>query len=133
MIYHIVAERDFRSCEDGEQYLPSGFATDGFVHCALEASVLPVANDFYGGATGTLLLLRIDPAKLRAPTRYEAASPSPAAGTSHLDSSAVFPHVYGPIDFAAVDAIGILTKGRHGFQWPATFTSLAKYLGRGVA
>ena len=130
MIYHIVTETDYRTRNDGQQYLPSSFAADGFVHCALEGSVLAVANDYYAGARDTLLLLRIDPTRLASPTRYEAASPGRAAGTSHLATSPVFPHVYGPIENTAIDGIGILTKGEHGYLWPTTFMSLAGYLGR---
>jgi uncharacterized protein (DUF952 family) len=129
MIYHIVGETDYRSGNDGQQYLPSDFAAAGFVHCALEVSVLAVANDYYAAASDTLLLLRIDPARLKSPTRYEAASPAPDADTSHVATAAVFPHVYGPIDNAAIDGVGILTKGEHGYAWPATFVSFADLLG----
>jgi uncharacterized protein (DUF952 family) len=130
MIYHIVTEADYRTRNDGRQYLPSGFAADGFVHCALEASVLAVANDYYAGVSDTLLLLRIDPTRLKSATKYEEASPTRAAGTSHLATSPVFPHVYGPIENTAIDGIGILTKGEHGYFWPTTFMSVAEYLGR---
>lgn len=130
MIYHIVTEADYRSRNDGQQYLPSDFAADGFVHCALEASVLAVANDYYAAVSDTLLLLKIDPTRLKSPTRYEAASPAPAAGISHVATSPVFPHVYGPIDNTAVDGIGILTKGEHAYVWPTTFMSMAEHLGR---
>jgi Uncharacterized protein conserved in bacteria len=122
MIYHIVTEADYRSHNDGQRYLPSDFAADGFVHCALEASVLAVANDYYAAVSDTLLLLRIDPTRLKSPTKYEAASPSPDAGTSHVATATVFPHVYGPIDNTAIDGVGILTKGEHGYVWPAVFT-----------
>jgi uncharacterized protein (DUF952 family) len=125
MIYHIVAEADFLACNDGQRYLPSDFAASGFVHCALEPSVLPVANDYYAAVAGTLLLLRIDPDRLESETRYEAADPSADAGTSHLSSSPVFPHVYGPIDVAAIDGIGVLTKGETGYEWPAEFLPAA--------
>jgi uncharacterized protein (DUF952 family) len=121
MIYHIVAESDFMSGSDGRRYLPAGFAASGFVHCALEPSVLPVANDYYSDCAGTLLLLRIDPDRLTSETKYEEAAPDAAAGTSHLATSPVFPHVYGPIDLAAIDGVGILTKGEHGYEWPAEF------------
>jgi uncharacterized protein (DUF952 family) len=125
-IYHIVTEAEFRACSDGQRYLPADFAETGFVHCALEASVLPVANDYYAAVADTLLLLRIDPARLTSPTRYEAASPAGAAGTSHLAGSPLFPHVYGPIDLTAIDGVGVLGKGEHGWEWPATFPSLAE-------
>jgi uncharacterized protein (DUF952 family) len=130
MIYHIVSEAEYRSGSNGERYLPANFAADGFVHCSLEASVLAVANDYYAAATETLLLLKIDPTRLTSPTRYEAASPERAAGTLHLATSPVFPHVYGPIENSAIDGIGILTKGEHGYLWPTTFMSRAEHLER---
>jgi uncharacterized protein (DUF952 family) len=129
MIYHIVSEADYRSHSDGQRYLPSDFAADGFVHCALEASALAVANDYYAAVDDTLLLLRIDPTGLKSPTKYEAASPGPDAGTSHVATATVFPHVYGPIDIAAIDGVGILTKSDHGYVWPAAFMSVAEHLG----
>ena len=130
MIYHIVAEADYRSHSDEQQYLPPDFAADGFVHCALEASVLAVANDYYAAVSDALLLLRIDPTRLKSPTKYEAASPAPAAGTSHVATSPVFPHVYGPIDNTTIDGIRLLTKSDRGYVWPATFMSIADHLGR---
>lgn len=114
MIYHIVAEAELRSHTDGQRYLPETCATDGFVHCSFEVSVLAVANDYYAGARDTVLLLRIDPDKLSSPVRDEPAAAPPGAAASHLASSPLFPHVYGPIDNAAVDGIGILTRGEHG-------------------
>jgi uncharacterized protein (DUF952 family) len=133
-IYHIVTQADFRSCSDGQRYVPGDFGATGFVHCALEASVLPVANDYYSAVSEPLLLLRIDPDRLTSETKYEAASPSPDAGASpspdagasHLATSPVFPHVYGPIDLAAIDGVGLLRKGRHGWEWPAAFTPIAE-------
>ena len=135
-IYHIVAQADFRAHSDGRSYLPGDFVAGGFVHCALEVSVLSVANDYYSGVSDTLLLLRIDPAKLTSPTRYVAADPAGGAaaaggaGDSHLATSAVFPHVYGPIDLAAIDGVGVLTKGGGGYEWPAAFLALAEVEGR---
>jgi uncharacterized protein (DUF952 family) len=130
MIYHIVTEADYRSHDDGQRYLPSDFAADGFVHCALEASVLAVANDYYAAVSDTLLLLRIDPTRLKSLTKYEAASPAPDASTSHVATATVFPHVYGPIDNTAIDGVGILTKGEHGYAWPTTLMSMADHPGR---
>jgi uncharacterized protein (DUF952 family) len=131
MIYHIVAEAEYRELSDGQQYLPSNFAADGFIHCSLEASVIPVANDYYAGVSGTLLLLAIDPAGLKAPVKYEAAAPAADGGTSHLGTSPVFPHIYGPIDVAAIDGVGILARGAQGYAWPAELVPPAEYFGRG--
>ena len=125
-IYHIVTEADYREQSDERRYLPADFAASGFVHCALEASVIAVANDYYAAIDGVLLLLRIDPGRLSSPVRYEAAAPDPAAGSSHLATAAVFPHVYGPIDIEAIDGIGVLTRGVDGFAWPTEFASTPK-------
>jgi uncharacterized protein (DUF952 family) len=128
MIYHIVKEKDYRSRNDGNKFLPSNFNENGFVHCALETSVIPVANEYYSNVEEMLLLLRIDPLKLNSQTKYESATPETGVGTSHLISSIVFPHVYGPIDNSAVDGIGILTKDKNGYVWPKKFISIAEYI-----
>jgi uncharacterized protein (DUF952 family) len=129
MIYHLVQEKDFRSRNDGQIYLPSNFDEYGFVHCALETSVLPVANDYYAHDDEKLLLLRIEPKKLTSQTKYEPAAPEKGVSTSHGTSSPLFPHVYGPINNSAVDGVGVLIKELGGYAWPIEFISLTEYLG----
>jgi uncharacterized protein (DUF952 family) len=124
VIYHIVGEADFRANCDDRRYLPADFGEWGFVHCAPEESVVAVANDYYAGVTGTLLLLRIDADALAAPTKYESAAPSSDAGSSHLATAPLFPHVYGPIDLAAITGVGVLAKGPDGYVWPPSFAPL---------
>jgi uncharacterized protein (DUF952 family) len=131
MIYHIVQENDFRSCNDGEKYLPVNFHENGFVHCALETSVLPVANDYYADVTETLLLLRIEPLRLISQTKYESPVPEKGASTLHISSSPVFPHVYGPIDNSAVNGVGVLVRGQDGYIWPKEFIPLSEYFRSG--
>ena len=59
-----------------------------------------MANAFYRGRRD-LIVLRIDVERLRSPVRYEApASPHPDFGAPAGGER--FPHVYGPIDLAAV-------------------------------
>ena len=128
-IYHIVIAAEFRAHSNGFEYVPADFAANGFVHCALEASVLAVADDYYADVDEPLLLLRIDPVRLKSSTRYEAAAPDPTAGAAHLASSPVFPHVYGPIALTAIDGVGILAKGEHGYAWPTVFSSGQDCLG----
>ena len=121
MIYHIIEKSNFLSRVNGDQYLPAGFEETGFVHCALEESVIAVANDYFVNCKDTLLLLRIDPAKLRAQTKYEAAAPLPGAGNSHVQASPEFPHVYGPIELSAIEGVGVMETGIGGYGWPADF------------
>lgn len=128
MIYHIVIESDFRAQLEGPVYLPSGLHDNGFVHCALEPSVVPVANDYYAGAPGRLLLLEIDPRRLASGTRYEAAAPIAGGGSSHLASASRFPHVYGPIDKDAITGVGVLGRTVGGYEWPRGFMPLGSFL-----
>ncbi len=127
MIYHITTEADFRAQLAGHAYRPPNLAVDGFVHCALEDSVIAVANDFYAQAAVPVLLLEIDPARLTAETRYEAPAPIAVGGTSHLAGAALFPHVYGPIDREAIVGVGVLSKDADGYRWPARFVPLSEY------
>jgi uncharacterized protein (DUF952 family) len=121
VIYHLVVEEDLPVCCDGQVYRPRSLAVDGFIHCSVESSVTPVANDYFRDAPGRLLLLRIDPSKLSAETRYERAAPPPGADLTHLDSAPAFPHVYGPIELGAVEGVGVLTKTASGYAWPEEF------------
>jgi uncharacterized protein (DUF952 family) len=130
MIYHIVKEKDFLSQNRDNNYLPSDFDQYGFIHCSSGESVIPVANDYYRNAGDIVLLLRIDQSKLRSQTKYEPAVPLNDAGTQHVNSSPVFPHVYGPIENSAIESIGILTEEKGSYVWPNKFLPLADYLSR---
>jgi uncharacterized protein (DUF952 family) len=130
MLYHIVPAEEFRAQLEGAAYRPTNLAHDGFVHCALAASVLSVANDYYSGVSGQLLLLEIDPERLASETRYEAPAPIAGAGSSHLASAAEFPHVYGPIETEAITRVGLLVETSSGFQWPTAFMELGSFLSR---
>jgi uncharacterized protein (DUF952 family) len=128
MLYHIVPAEEFRAQLKGAAYHPANLAHDGFVHCALGPSVLSVANDYYSGVSGKLLLLEIDSVRLASETRYEAPAPIAGAGSSHLANASRFPHVYGPIEIEAITRVGLLVKTSSGFQWPTDFMELDSFL-----
>lgn len=64
---------------------------DGFIHCSDPSQLLEVANALYKGERG-LVLLCIDPAKVKTEIRYEKSGPE------------AFPHIYGPLNTDAVVA-----------------------------
>ncbi len=128
MIYHIVLRSDFVAQLEGAAYRPSDLGDDDFIHCALEPSVIPVANDYYADVSGPLLLLEVDPSKLASETRYEAPAPIAGGGSSHLASATEFPHVYGPIDKQAIAGVGVLRRTEAGYEWPHAFVPLDSYL-----
>ena len=128
MIYHIVLASSFRAQLQGTAYQPSSLAEEGFVHCSLEHSVIPVANNYYARASEQLLLLEIDPERLASETRYEAAAPIDEGDSAHLASASLFPHVYGPIDRGAIMGVGLLARSAGGFSWPGSFIPLDSFL-----
>src|SRR4051812_18202923 len=77
-----VAEGEHRSDD---------LATEGFIHCPTPEQLPWVAEKFYKGQTG-LVVLRIDPEKLKPPLKWE----------NPHETLKLFPHVYGPINLDAV-------------------------------
>jgi len=128
MIYHIVTELDLRAHVSGDVYTPASLKDFGFVHCALPASVIAVANDYFAAAAGPVLLLEIDPERLTSEVRYEAAAPIAGGGTAHLVDAALFPHVYGPINTPAIVRVGALGVTPDGFHWPGEFEAWDAFL-----
>jgi uncharacterized protein (DUF952 family) len=123
-IYHLVTEADFNaSCTEG-RYLPRRFEADGFVHCTGDPEgTLAVAGSYFAEATSPVLVLVIAFEKLNAPCRFEAPAPLPGGG-AHRVPGRLFPHVYGPIPLAAIEAVGRLERRGEGFVWPATLAGL---------
>jgi uncharacterized protein (DUF952 family) len=99
MICHITTCAAWEAAQASGQFLSPEFDDHGFIHCSTPEQVLLVANAFFRGRTG-LMLLVIDPARLKSPVRWE-----PAHSISRLPDftqNAVFPHVYGPVNIDAV-------------------------------
>jgi uncharacterized protein (DUF952 family) len=99
LIYHITARDQWEESEASGSYEAESLETEGFIHCSTRKQVAPVADDYYPGQAG-LVLLCIDTNQLTSPLRYEAPSGSHAGF-----ESALFPHIYGPINREAVTAV----------------------------
>ena len=124
-IYHVAPAGEFRAGIEADAYAPPHFAADGFVHCtATQPLALAVAKDYFSACHEPLLVLAIDPTRLTSPVRFESAAPLPGAGRQHLAGDALFPHVYGPIQLAAITGIGVLDRQGDGFAWPRRFSPL---------
>lgn len=88
--YHLVPEPWFRAWPAERDYLPETYEADGFAHLTHGvAPVLVVANTFYRADPRHYLLLTIDLDRVAADARYD-------------DPNRQFPHVFGPIDRAAI-------------------------------
>jgi uncharacterized protein (DUF952 family) len=79
-------------------YRAESLSTEGFIHCSKPSQIVGVANSFYRGQQG-LVLLVIDPSKLDSALKWEPpAEPEP----THARAGDLFPHVYGPLNLDAV-------------------------------
>lgn len=91
-IFHLVPAEEWS--RDATHHTPSSLAAEGFVHCSDARQVARVADTVFRGR-GDLLLVEIDPSKLSAEVVWE--------DLYGLDED--FPHIYGPIDRAAVNQV----------------------------
>jgi uncharacterized protein (DUF952 family) len=106
-ILHITSRETWKTAQEQGRYTSPSLTSDGFIHCSTRAQVLPVAEKFYKGQTG-LVLLVIDSTRLSSELKWEppfdgappaGKMPAPSAGVPVSD---IFPHVYGPINLDAV-------------------------------
>lgn len=114
MIFHLAERAAWTEAEGTRVYRAPSLSTEGFIHASTAAQVLATAARFYAGRTD-LVLLAIDEGALSAEVRYEAPV---ANGAVETDRAGQFPHVYGPIETAAVRWIAPLELGPDGFVVP---------------
>jgi uncharacterized protein (DUF952 family) len=91
-IYHITSRSSWQVAQKGGQYSPGSLLKEGFIHCSRWNQVNRVANAYYQGQIG-LVLLEINPKRLAGELRWE-------SGTDKPDE--LFPHIYGPLNLDAV-------------------------------
>lgn len=112
LIYHIVHAYAWHEVSQGGPYVPSGFAVDGFIHCCTAGQIAAVAQRYFCGQTD-LMLLCIDPRRVGVEVRYE----------DLLGSGIAYPHLYGPLELAAVQAVMPLPLEPDGaFRLPPNLT-----------
>ncbi len=77
-----------------------------------------------------MLTLIIEVAKLTAAVKFEPPAPIPGGGDSHLQAGLLFPHIYGPLNLAAVTGVGVLGKADGQFFWPEEFVRVGEFFGK---
>jgi uncharacterized protein (DUF952 family) len=115
MIYHITSRMAWNQARTRGDYRAESLETEGFIHCSTEDQVVPVAENFFKGQDG-LLLLVIEPDLLTSDLKWE----PPAGGTPPpgVQEGDLFPHIYGPINLEAVVRVFDLQSqpdGKYGF------------------
>ena len=99
MIYHLTSRQAWQEAQQRGEYRADSLESEGFIHCSTETQILPVAEKYYKGQPG-LLLLQIDPTLLTSELRWE--PPSGGAPPPGVPEGELFPHIYGPINLDAV-------------------------------
>jgi uncharacterized protein (DUF952 family) len=97
VLVHICGADEWRSAQVSGEHRPQSLVASGFVHLSTPEQVHLPANRLYPGRSD-LVLLRIDPARLSSPVRWE-------PGVSADPDAMVFPHLYGPLPAIAVISV----------------------------
>ena len=113
-LYHIATAPDWERARQEGEYRTStrgrSLSEEGFIHASTAAQVLPVANAVYQDEQQDLVLLVLDSSRIAAEIRRE-----PVPGWADP-----FPHIYGPLDIAAVvQAVPLERDAAGSFRWPA--------------
>ena len=117
MIYHITPRTDWETALKNGDYRPASLENEGFIHCSTDVQAAPVANAFYSGQTG-LVLLVIDPERLSAKLQWDPpAHPAPEKAPAELRGK--FPHIYGALNLDAVVNVLDFSPDKDGrFSFP---------------
>lgn len=101
MIYHITTNGEWQSSQDKQHYEAESLDTQGFIHLSEKHQIVGVADAIFTGRDD-LIILVVNPAKLKAELRYEA--PDPNIPKEHHEGE-LFPHLYGVLNFDAVENV----------------------------
>ena len=94
-LYHITTLAEADRGRDAGSYTAPSLSDEGFIHCAFEHQVAGVLQRYYQGVDD-LVMLTIDPTAIAALVKLE----------NTTGGSEQFPHVYGPIPWTSVVAVG---------------------------
>lgn len=88
--YHLAARDYYESLDPAAPYVPEAYEADGFIHCTDGiANVVDVGNRYYRDDPREYIVLVIEPSRVTAEIRYD-------------EPGSVYPHIYGPLDRAAI-------------------------------
>lgn len=119
-IYHITSRAAWKAAQAAGEYRTPSLESDGFIHFCRRGQVQGVADSFYLGEEG-LVLLEVETARLRADLRLELPAGLPPPEGSPPGER--FPHLYGPLNLEAVVALHDFPPGPDGsFSLPPLLT-----------
>src|SRR4051812_29143374 len=112
IVLHLLPRPEWQLLDPAEPVTNPSLATEGFIHCTDDPSVmLQVANAFYSSLAGEFVVLHIDTERLTAECVWEDPAHVSGGGPAFAPQ---FPHVYGPIDRAAVVGVQAVRRDAAG-------------------
>ncbi|MGW0179997.1 DUF952 domain-containing protein [Nocardia sp. NPDC003345] len=105
-LVHLCTPGEWATAQQLGAHRPPSLVSEGFVHLSTPAQVHLPANRLFAGRDD-MVLLRLDPARLGAPVRWEPGVPGD-------DPDMRFPHLYGPLPVEAVVAVREYRPGPDG-------------------
>ncbi len=104
-VFHICSRVAAQQAMAQGHYQAPSLASEGFIHLSQRHQVSGVIAAFYSDVPD-LVILVVDPARLTAPLYFEAAATMPGTPAgSDAAATGLFPHLYGPLDVAAVVSV----------------------------
>lgn len=125
VVYHIALKENFILASNENNYKPSGFDADGFIHCTGEPeTTLVVLGDYFQHALKDILLIQIAINKLTSVIKFEKPAPIKGGGINHVKEGLLFPHIYGVLNLDSIVGAAIVEKMDGAFVWPNKFWPL---------
>jgi uncharacterized protein (DUF952 family) len=100
-IVHLCPPAQWEAAQAAGEYRTSSLGEGGVIHCSPPEQILGVANSYFQGIKD-LALLWIDPQRVESEIRWE------------VSDGQVFPHIYGPLNLAAVLSVSKLSPDADG-------------------
>jgi uncharacterized protein (DUF952 family) len=102
LTYHLVPAETWATSDATRPYEAASLADEGFVHCTDGVGELvATANRHLRGDPRPYRVLTLDLERVGSPWRYD-------------DPGRPYPHVYGPIDRAAIVSVGTIERDPDG-------------------
>ncbi|MBJ7340290.1 DUF952 domain-containing protein [Mycolicibacterium sp.] len=105
-LVHLCTTDEWERAKALGERTPPSLDGEGFVHLSSPQQVHLPANRLFAGRAD-MVLLRLDPARLGAPVRWE-------PGVAGDPEAMTFPHLYGPLPVSAVTSVTPYSPGADG-------------------
>lgn len=114
-IYILVRPATWALTKSSGFFYERSLAPEGFIHASNWPQLDRVANHYFAD-TDELLLIGVDPTRVKPPIRYELSA----------STGDVYPHIYGPLNVNAATVLKTLKRSPNGrFELPTEEPTLS--------